>query len=117
VSAARHTPGPWIVDGYRIHGPLDGRSKHRNGRVLVGGVVDDLNEWRSLPADTIDDRSAFKVETEANAHLIASAPDLLAACEKAYGYLKASGRDSDQRIATDLFAAISKAEGGDEVQS
>lgn len=71
-----HTPGPWVAEGFRIYGPLDSRSKHPNGRSLVGGVVDDFNDWRSAPKDVDESRSAFREETAANARLISAAPDL-----------------------------------------
>jgi hypothetical protein len=72
----KHTPGPWTVNGYRIEGPIDSRSKHKNGRMLIGGVVDELQDWRGTPCETIEERSAFRGETHANARLIASAPEL-----------------------------------------
>lgn len=79
-----HTPGPWIAEGYRIWGPPDSRSKHRSGRGLVGGVVDDHHDWRDdhdwrdEPSQTRDERSAFRAETAANARLIAAAPEMAA---------------------------------------
>lgn len=76
--AAGYTPGPWTTDGLQIWGPLDARSKHRNGRTLIGGVVDDLNDWRAWPSQSPDDRASFDAERKANAELIASAPSLAA---------------------------------------
>ncbi len=74
-----HTPGPWVTNGFNIFGPVDPKSKHENGRTLVGGVVDDMNDWRSRPVDEPINRADFREERIANAHLIAAAPELLAA--------------------------------------
>lgn len=70
------TPGPWVLQGFRIYGPLDSRSKHGNGRALLGGVVDDGIDWRSTQLD-VDGRGAFYEESMANARLMVAAPDLL----------------------------------------
>lgn len=59
--AQGHTPGPWVaVEGF-------------NGPVVEGG--------RSVVAMLGTLTVASEAEAEANARLIASAPDLLAACE------------------------------------
>lgn len=58
-----HTPGPWTIHqgGTEIHGPHYGRQ--------IAHIPPDL---RYLPHD----------ENAANARLIATAPELLAACEQ-----------------------------------
>lgn len=81
MTKPKHTPGPWDIRGYQVWGPVDPRSKHAGGRVLIGGVVDDLNDWRASPSESIDDRSAFRAETEANIRLFGAAPKMLAALE------------------------------------
>ena len=58
AAPAQHTPGPWYDDGYRIHAPTSDPDK-RNGRVIV-------------------DYKHMDGFVEADADLIASAPDLLA---------------------------------------
>ena len=75
--ASNATPGPWILQGYQIWGPEDPRSKHRNRRALIGGVVDDVNDWRGAPSETREERTAFAAETTANGELMRSAPELL----------------------------------------
>lgn len=65
-----HTPGPWMVEkgwqgqGYTITAPLSKTS---------------VNGERGLVADT--EHSPFLEQSQANARLIASAPDLLAALQ------------------------------------
>jgi hypothetical protein len=75
---SKHTPGPWVIKGYRIYGPIDPRSKHTNGRMLIGGCVDNVNDWCCTPSETRDDRDKFAAETTANLALIARAPALAA---------------------------------------
>jgi len=70
------TPGPWILQGFRIYGPPDPRSKHGNGRSLIGGVVDDGIDWRCTQLEE-GGRGAFYEEAMANARLMVAAPDLL----------------------------------------
>lgn len=93
---AEHTPGPWAVEGARVV------AFDASMRLLVAQV----NVVR-----TGEERTA-------NAHLIASAPDLLAACremlsvvDEAYaatGYIK-TAETSTQRQR--IEAAIARAEG------
>ena len=105
MNSAKHTDGPWIVHGYNVYGPVDPRSKHFNGRVLIGGVVDDVKEWRA-EKPTAEDRASFEAETKANLALLGAAPALLKA-------LKAVVSVADRK--TDEFdlahAAIAQAEG------
>ncbi len=104
-----HTPGPWEARGYFIYGPPDSRSQHANGRLLVGGVVDEMTDWRNAPSDTRDERSAFAAETSANAALIAAAPELLAALERLTAACESSGVERSDIVAA--RAAIARAEG------
>ena len=57
----KHTPGPWHDDGYRIYGPTEEEDKRRGRMIVEYKHVDDFND--------------------ADAALIAAAPDLLAACK------------------------------------
>ena len=101
MSESRHTPGPWqVVDGHypgfrEIIGP--------SFTISIVMLATDL---------TIHDRW----NREADAQLIAAAPDLLAACEDALAtcwnemqYILDNGRLRDV-----LRAAIDKAKGGDQ---
>ncbi len=96
-----HTPGPWIVrkhnDGHRIwHEPGDGL------RSLIVPIINDFDICEEHGGDSLS-----------NAALIASAPDLLAACESALKVL--DDPDADQFTANVLYAklqsAINKARG------
>lgn len=72
---SRHTPGPWVKQWYRIYGPPDPRSKHGNGRALIGGVGDDAIDWRAAQLE-VDGRGAFHAESMANLSLMAASPEL-----------------------------------------
>lgn len=90
-----HTPGPWET--------CQGRRKHREARFITAGF----------------DRYVGKVyghddqPVEANARLIAAAPDLLAACEAALQALLTmpSSYGQDQIEVPALEAALAKARG------
>lgn len=70
MNEPRHTPGPWEVDDC--------------GNICGGGAalaaVYGAEDFPCLPEEDYD---AVNVECAANARLMAAAPDLLAACEKA----------------------------------
>jgi len=100
----RHTPGPWkavLVEGHRLGG--------RNGAARYDVLA--MN-----PPDFVADRL-----TEANARLIAAAPDLLAAAKCALAALEGltSGTDATEdgdetpvgATMRELRAAIAKADG------
>ena len=89
-----HTPGPWVV------GPIDdtavthlGKDGIRYEVAAVDGDYNDPDEWPIM---------------EANARLIAAAPDLLAALKEMVRMCDAFG-DTDYRVKA--IAAIAKAEG------
>lgn len=65
---SKHTPGPWLTEGNFVYA-LNGEGKHAVNRFhasIQGGY-------------TSEDTRTTIAETEANAKLIAAAPDLLAA--------------------------------------
>lgn len=88
MSAGTHTPGPW-----RLHEVDDTRVMGADGSWVadMGGDYDDALDWPRM---------------EANARLIAAAPDMLAA-------MKAICSDFAQQhpLIIDGLAAIAKAEG------
>lgn len=88
MTQTTHTPGPWEV----LAGP-------EWGGFTVGGqrIVATMREW------------GFPGEAEANARLIAAAPDLLAALESAEDVLS----ETDTHLSTlhKVRAAIAKAKG------
>ena len=90
MSDTKHTPGPWQVQ-------------------IVDGVVSVVHEGGFV----FD--SAFEVDEgpgEADAHLIAAAPDLLAACEVALkSAISFLGDGETSPVRRKLLAAIRKAEG------
>lgn len=80
-----HTPGPWEMDGARI-------KKDENLTIARVGVAFD-GDW-----------------SEANARLIAAAPDLLDACKQAETMLRYWGKQ-DGACYELINDAIAKAEG------
>ena len=81
-----HTPGPWVIDPcWDILGNTD------DGNGMVCQITTD-----AVPRD----------EAEANARLIAAAPELLEALREATSALKGNGYGVE-----DLEAALAKAEG------
>lgn len=83
-----HTPGPWVVNGEVREVGADGGEKHRLycADIVLGA------EWRGYVAsvqscDHID--GITREEAEANARLIAAAPDLVKALESALCELSA----------------------------
>ena len=86
---SQHTPGPWSLRGRTIRGP---HPKDPKGRTRI-------------VANAVWDRGTYVDEAEANAHLIAAAPELLEALEIA---LDCAG---DAWWAEKAEAAIEKAKG------
>jgi hypothetical protein len=98
MSKVKHTPGPWearFEDGVWVQPPNPSDP-----------IICDL-----LPRDA----DSYTLEDEANAYLIAAAPDLMAACELAYsGFGFPIDDESHIKISNALAAAIRKAKGGDQ---
>ena len=86
----KHTPGPWkyaphlCSDGYRVFVPHEADNDQHD-------AIADLETWQTPE------------ETEANACLIAAAPDLLAACEKLADHMDFMPTDG---ILPDVLAKI-----------
>jgi len=86
TDTVKHTPGPWREGeegNMRVYGP-DGMGEH-------SGLI------------------AHVFKSRANAHLIAAAPDLLAAVNAAFDFL--GGVDDAADVRDQLLAAILRAEG------
>jgi hypothetical protein len=98
MSETKFTPGSWSI-GQRRTAMQDVRP----ARAVVGP----MGEWLAiLPHGHVEGFGVVSdEEMEANAHLIAAAPELYAACEKALYALK--GREHDGF----LRAALAKARG------
>jgi hypothetical protein len=102
MSEAKHTPGPWSVQPGSSN-PLIGSAEY-------------------TVAEVLDDCFPDTEQQQANASLIAAAPDLLAACEKAEAFVKyalefwdwrnfPNLEESAQLLATQLREAKAKATG------
>lgn len=88
-----HTPGPWHVEARGV-----------NLTVIFAGSA---KGTRASPCLIMDGDES---EREANARLIAAAPDLLAACKDALFHLEGDSYCADIEIQA-CIAAIAKAEG------
>lgn len=101
-----HTPGPWWIDETAgmdsdeiiIFGPRKGCQYNRRKNVWEMAKIDNGCFW---------DNPKTKAEDWANAYLIAAAPELLAALERAVGQLSSDCPGTIQQAR----AAIAKAEG------
>ena len=101
MSKTKHTPGPW--------------------RVQVTGhsfVVEAHTHTEVISVDENGNPCRWSEYNEANARLIAAAPEMLAALETAYmaliGYLPAHRNDVTDAAISAARAAIAKATGGAE---
>lgn len=105
MSEVKHTPGPWEAH----------RTARGDFQIRFGGK----GAWL---AEVFDDDEPVDGRTEADAHLIAAAPDLWAngcaadtCLSMAYSYARELGRDDEARhineVQTALRAAIAKSEG------
>ena len=96
MSAKKHTPGPWLARGYDVLKPA--------GRFVA----------YTGPTHTTPEiyPQSCKLEDEANARLIAAAPDLLDALKLALECGDACGMDAAYPSArAEIVEAIAKAEG------
>lgn len=96
-----HTPGPWTTKRAQL--PVDGAFDHA---IIASGTV--IAEAFGRSGVTIYH------DSEANARLIAAAPDLLAACRQALASLEWTGIGDVPSVRTverEIRAAIAKAEG------
>ncbi|ACL06208.1 conserved hypothetical protein [Desulfatibacillum aliphaticivorans] len=106
----KHTPGPWVVE----RGDVGDETYIWTATDIVGA------DGFPVVSDTglIPEGLAFKYETtEANARLIAAAPDLLEALEDALKFLHGSHTKSvgptEMQLCDQMEAAIAKARGLD----
>jgi hypothetical protein len=100
MSNHKHTAGPWKAEGYDVRQP--------SGR-YVAFTGPHHTEPSVYPP-------ACKIEDEANARLIAAAPDLLEALESAAKWIDLRQRDKrfGRDVLAELRAVIAKAKGGGE---
>ena len=95
-----HTPGPWTIGKYHVNAYDNTIYDAKNGYkiAIVEGYTHDLKE-----------------ESEANAHLIAAAPELLEALKGLIGWhdcFPMKEGEADLPVIATARAAIAKAEGG-----
>lgn len=102
-----HTKGPWSRSGVRVKLRLPGGSSDSHE---VFATVDGVQE--AVAYALYSDRNGLHSETFANARLIAAAPDLLDACQRALRHAQNIGIDSDGSSYVNILrAAITKATG------
>jgi hypothetical protein len=97
---SKHTPGPWYV----------GTEFNDQGRHIYAAQKvrdDEGEEWHPLIATTDDDERL--VDWQANARLIAAAPDLLDALKDLREAIKSRGVISTVKALSKTDAAIAKA--------
>ena len=99
---SKHTPGPWEI---QEHGYIAGNKGRGNGRIIARTLKNQLDDH----------------DEEANARLIAAAPELLAYCTmliQVLENLEEEGAiyipDRDARLLRKIHSTINKAEGIDE---
>ena len=93
------TPGPWAADGYHV------RQSGQRGTRMIADVC------YTGPHHTSPDDypKCCRLADEANARLIAAAPEMLEALERIRDYQGRFGEDDPQNVAADLLAKISSA--------
>ena len=94
---SQHTPGPWYVTGDNIHA----------GYTTPGG--DRVDRWVATISAGQNDKP--RMVDYANARLIAAAPDLLAALERASTFIASSGCAGSTHMVSICETAITKAKG------
>jgi hypothetical protein len=101
-----HTPGPWECNGDSISGGvyIPANPKAESHAFEIATIAYSERNYPWIPRGEVRD---------ANARLIESAPDLLAACKEAQNFIdQFHGGTNDGEPLLDLLnAAISKAEG------
>lgn len=116
MSNATHTPGPWSVPHF-AEPDVNCECSYVLCDHLMGAVASVYCSGEGADWKSHGDNPKF-AEACANAHLIAAAPDLLAALKKLaashLATIEGEGFDPEHCVCSDLddaFAAIAKAEG------
>lgn len=95
---SKHTRGPWLVE-------MPDRDHWCSGASIIGDLPNDY-----IVAD-VRNHLSVKDQAEANAHLIAAAPEMLDALKGAEDALRVDGYDKNNLVRAAVLAAIAKAEG------
>lgn len=95
-----HTKGPWVLDGPTRGYQINGHIRNEDGYAIADVAID----YSSIENEQ---------EHEANAHLIATVPELLDGCMQALDQLETmpSPRIGDQATINYLKSIIAKAKG------
>jgi hypothetical protein len=116
MRTVRHTPRPWRTDGRAVFAAPRPQEPARHLLVAVAARPD----TPALPGLAVP--APLLLEAQANAHLIALAPELLDLCRRARAELSdwpqseaaetgAGGNSETARLLLDLAGAIARAEG------
>jgi len=90
-----HTPGPWEQSGVQIHS--------HNGNICQ---LSEPRKSKYIGHDTLDIGSADWDEGMANARLIATAPELLAACEQVVKWFEQGGKNTGFIMCREAIAKV-----------
>ena len=101
---SKHTPGPWSLRGYNLE-TLD-FAVSATGQMVDFDIYPPMSKKHMMPIASVQHCFNGKA-CEANARLIAAAPDLLEALKDALNVLDATGANDAANAAR---AAIAKAE-------
>ncbi len=93
------TPGPWKAEGYHV------RQSGQRGTRMIADVC--YTGPHHTPPEEYP--KSCRLADEANARLIAAAPDMFDALERIREYQGRFGEDDPQSIAADMLAKISSA--------
>ena len=112
TAKANHTPGPWQIDSedcqWWIYGGGDARATTGIAKCdLIVNAVMGICKQQNVIRQRMPDG-----EREANARLIAAAPDLLDVCKRIVTYYAGETRPEAVFKLDAARAAIAKAEGG-----
>jgi len=108
VSDPKHTPGPWNVKNGQIYEDVDGQPWVAG---IFGPKGPSIAHVQSYPQGVDGDWIYSNEQAMADAALIASAPDLLSACELAAKYWDGEYNHDQSHVVRALSAAIAKAKG------
>ncbi len=107
---AAHTPGPWAYDGVRVYAPAFDAIQHYTNQ--DGEDIEYRQGLVALPYGCGQDVHAQIGSSQANAHLIMAAPELLAALKRVIGsFARVGGPLAVEASIVEAEAAIAKAEG------
>jgi hypothetical protein len=91
-----HTPGPWKADGYHV------RQSGQRGTRSIADVC--YTGPHHTPPDEYP--KSCRIVDEANARMIAAAPEMVEALERIRAYQGRFGEDDPQSIAADILDKI-----------